>query len=72
MMRGFIQRKPALSMGAGVVGGFLAGTLVKPRSRGIARTAFRSVVVPLFRPTVTALGTTLAGVLVGSPHEPRD
>lgn len=69
-LRDLVREQPVLTLGAGVAAGFLTGTMLRSKSQRLARSAFRSVLVPLVRPTIRGLGTAIASVLVGGPHRP--
>ena len=65
-LQGHVRRRPALALGAGAVAGFALGSMLCSNSRRITRGALHAVWSPLIRPTLGALGSMVAKMLLGS------
>ena len=66
-----IRRRPAISLGIGAGAGFVVGKSLLSTGARVSKGTLRSVAIPLVRPTITALGSALATMLVGEPEPKR-
>jgi len=71
-LQGHVRRRPVLSLGLGALAGFVAASVVCTNGRKISGGALRAVWSPLVRPTLGALGSVLASMLVGSTEPSQE
>ena len=65
-VQGHVRRRPALAMGLSALAGFAVASVVCKSGRRFTHGAFRAVWSPLVRPTLGALGSMVARMLLGS------
>jgi len=71
-LQGHVRRRPALAMGLSALAGFAAAAVVCTSGHRVTRGALRAVWSPLIQPTVGALGSMVARILLGSVEPPRE
>ena len=71
-LQGHVRRRPALALGLGALAGFVTASIVCTNGRKVSSGALRAVWSPLIRPTLGALGSVVATMLVGTPESSQE